>query len=284
MLNTRHSSEPSQGETPGFYFGYVMSSPTIDEIRMTFFNYDKPSQEIIRDLIFYVNGFMLPETGVTYGAPAAFAGPDTGYFSYLNTSVEVSIAYQPYVPNYGKRTFFYSRLNLGNAYPVTNPTPIVVASYPTDTYTLLPQINAYYGLQLGESDVLNTPYANAATDFLVTAAVTSLVWTPASALDVTTSVAGATGAGGHGTGTATGWTGLGPASSGVTPPSGGDGTGSDGTGGGGTGSDGTGSDGSGGSGSDGSGTDGTDPSVGPDWEPNGESGVQDDSELNTSTT
>jgi hypothetical protein len=247
-----------------------MSSPTIEEIRMTFFNYDKPSKQILSDLIFASNGFRLPSTGVTYGTPVAVPGP-SGYYSYLNTGIEVSIPYAPGVQNYGKQTFFYSRLNLGNAAPVANAVPIVVTAYPTDTYTLLPQINAYYGLQLGQDDVVNVTYADNTADFLVTAAAGSLVWTPATALDVTTVVSGATGAGGHGTGTQVGWTGLGQGSSGVAP--------SDGTSGGGSGSDGTGSGGSGsggsGSGSGGSGSDGTDPILGVEWIPNGESGVQD---------
>jgi hypothetical protein len=259
-----------------------MSTPSIEEIRMTFFNYDKPSQEILSDLIFATNGFRLPATGVTYGTPVAIAGT-AGIYSYINTGIKVSIPYAPGVPNYGEQTLFYSRLNLGNATPVTNPTPIVVASYPTDTYTLLPQINAYYGLQLGQSDVLNTSYANAAADFLVTAAAGSLVWTPATALDVTTGVSGSTGAGGQGTGTASGWTGLGPGSSG-TPASGGSGgSGSGGSGGSGGAGSGSGMPGSG-SGAGAGMSDGVDPAVEPDFEPNGESGVDDLSETDESQT
>lgn len=273
--SSRQSPEFSQGATPGFYFGYVMSTPTIEEIRMTFFNYNKPSQQILSDLIFATNGFRLPATGVTYGTPVAVPGP-AGFYSYLNTGIEVSIPYAPGVQNYGKQTFFYSRLNLGNAAPVTGATPIVVASYPTDTYTLLPQINAYYGLQLGQDDVLNTVYADNTVDFLITAAPGSLVWTPATALDVTTVVTGATGTGGHGTGTAVGWTGLGQGSSGVAPITGDGTSGSGGSGSGGSGGSGSGS----GSGSGGgtSGSDGVDPNVEPDFEPNGESGVCDLSE------
>jgi hypothetical protein len=259
-----------------------MSTPSISEMCQTFFNYDKPSEEILSDLIFAANGFRLPATGVTFGTPVAIPGP-SGYYSYLNTGVEVSIAWAPGVLNYGQKTFFYSRLNLGNATPVANPTPIVVASYPTDTYTLLPQINAYYGLQLGQGDVLNTTYATAAADFLVTAAPGSLVWTPATALDITTVVSGATGTGGNGTGTASGWTGLGPASSGVSSSSGSDGSsGSGGSGSGGSGS--SGSDGTSGSGSSSGGCDGTDPVTQVCWEPNGESGAQDFSATNGSQT
>jgi hypothetical protein len=260
-----------------------MSTPSIEEIRMTFFNYDKPSQEILSDLIFATNGFRLPSTGVTYGAPVAIPGT-AGLYSYVNSAITVSIPYAPGVQNYGEQTFFYSRLNLGNAAAVTNPTPIVVASYPTDTYTLLPQINAYYGLQLGESDVLNTTYANAAADFLVTAAPGSLVWTPATALDVTTGVSGSTGAGGQGTGTASGWTGLGPASSGTGSSSSGGGSGSGGSGGNGGAGSGSGLPGSGVGAGSGSGSDGVDPAVEPDFEPNGESGVDDLSETDESQT
>lgn len=202
---------------------------TIDEIRATFFNYDKPTEELISDLIFATNGFRLPTTGVTYGAPVVVTTGDSAP-SQLNTAVTVTIPWAPGIQNWGEQTFFYMRPTLANQIGVTGAQPIVITSYPTDTWTLLPLINAYYGLQLTTADVLNTVYPDSTGPFIMTAAPGSLIFTGSIELPI----AGYTP----------------PSSDGTTPP--GDGTtpplNSDGT-------------------------DGTEPDLGPDWEPNGESGA-----------
>lgn len=217
----------------------------IQQIRQTFFNYNKSSALIFRDLIFYTNGFWLPLTGVSYSAPVQVT-TGSGATAYLNTAITVEIDYGPGVPNYGSKTFFYGRVSLATMAPVPGAQPIVITSYPITAWELLPLINAYYGLQLTEADVLDTVYASPDGPFILTAAPGSLVFTGTLVLPIA------------------GYT---------PPPPTSDGT--DGTTGGG------GSDGTGGSGGGSTppqqttwGTDGTDP-VFPYFEPNGESGVDD---------
>jgi hypothetical protein len=242
-------------------------------MRKTFFNYNKPAQQILQDLIFAANGFMLPDTGVTYGVPVAITSPQ-GRYSTLNSAIKVSIPYQPGAQYWGEKTFFYSRMDLANITAACNAMPIVVASYPTDTYTLLPQINAYYALQLSQADVENTVYENSAQSFIMTAQTTSLIFIDA--VNFTASVSGATGITSDGTGS-DGSSGSGGSSDGS---SGSDGSGSgssdgssSGSGSSGSGSDGTSGQGDGGE-SSGTPTDGTSPDLGPIWCPDGESGAQ----------
>ncbi len=247
----------------------MIMRPSIELMNMARFKYNKPASQILNDLIFAANGFMLPPTGVTYGTPVAIPSP-VGHYSYLNTAVSVSIPYVPGVQNWGEKTFFYSRLNLANMVAVPNAVPITVASYPTDTYTLLPQINAYYGLQLTAADVADVVYEDAAQSFILTALPGSLI--VIDALNFTGSVTGAVGITSDGTGTDSGWWGgagvlvaasIGQALAQFTNANGGwvaTGPSSGGS--------------SGGAGSGSAQSDGTWPDVGPDWEPDGESGAE----------
>jgi hypothetical protein len=246
-----------------------------------FFNYNKPAVDILRDLIYASNGFMLPATGVLYGTPIAVTPLVADRYqrdSIVKVTMDPALPYQPWK---GHRTFLYKRLNLGDVMPVAaSSTPLSIASYPTNTYTLLALINEYYNMKLTQADVLNTTYTSIAGPFLITAAPGSLAFESSSSLSVTGYTQPPPSSGSDGSGS----DGSGSGGSG-SDGSGSGGSGSDGTGSDGSGSDGSGSDGSGGSGSDGSGgsgggssgagTDGVDPTLGPDWEPNGESGAQD---------
>jgi hypothetical protein len=268
----------------------VIATKNQGETMLGFFNYNKPSVDILRDLIYASNGFMLPASGVLYDTPLAVTPLVADRYqrdSVIKVQMDPTVPYQQWR---GHRTFLYKRLNFADLIPNVpwnvTPTPIPITTYPTNVYALLPQINAYYGLQLTEADVLNTSFASSAATFQMTAAPGSVSWEGTTYLPIQgytppTSGSGSGGSGSDGTGgTGSGGTGGSDGSSG-SGGSGSDGTGSDGTGGSGSGSDGTGGSGSG---SGGAGTDGTDPAVGPDWEPNGESGVQDDSQLDTDTT
>jgi hypothetical protein len=125
------------------------------------YDYNKSSQDIIRDLIYSSNGFMLPATGVLYGIPSAIT-PLVADRYQRDTLIQLSM--DPSIPSKlfrGSRSFLYKRIDLAQLIPVAaTPVPIQVASFPTDTYTLLAQINAYYGLKLSYADVQNITYTS----------------------------------------------------------------------------------------------------------------------------
>jgi hypothetical protein len=254
----------------------------------TFFNYNKPAVDILRDLIYATNGFMLPATGVLYGTPLVVTPLVADPYqrdTVIEVSMDPSVPYQPWT---GHRTVLYKRLSLANMVLPMGVTPIQVAALPTTTYAMLAVINAYFGLQLSEADVQNTTYTEA-NAFLLSAAPGSLAFE--GSLDITTavSVAGASpasdGISSTGSDGSSGSGSSGSSGSGSDGSSGsGSGSGSSGSGSGSSGS-GSGSDGSGsGSGSSGAGTDGTDPVLGPDWEPDGESGAEAVGSTGTSTS
>lgn len=150
---------------------------------MTFFNYNKPTEELLSDLIFATNGFRLPTTGVTYGTPVSTI-TSTSAASQPNTSITVSIAWTQGIQNWGEQTFYYMRPTLANQIGVAGAQPIAINSYPIDAWTLLPQINAYYGLQLTQADVLDTFYTSSAGPFILTAAPDSLIFTGSISLPI----------------------------------------------------------------------------------------------------
>jgi hypothetical protein len=124
-------------------------------------DYSKKPQDIIRDLIYASNGFMLPATGVLYGVPTSTT-PLVADAYQRDTFVQLSIDPNAYPRRYrGSRTFLYKRIDLGTLNALTSASPtILVTSLPTDSYTLLSQINACYGLQLSQADVQNITYGS----------------------------------------------------------------------------------------------------------------------------
>jgi hypothetical protein len=139
-------------------------------------DYSKKSQDIIRDLIYASNGFMLPATGVLFGNPTSTT-PLVADAYQRDTFVRLSMDPNVFPRRYrGSRTFLYKRIDLSTLKAsASTPTPIQVISLPTDTYTLLNQINAYYGLQLAQADVQNITYGSV-NGAVLAADVTSLAF------------------------------------------------------------------------------------------------------------
>jgi hypothetical protein len=187
---------------------------------MSYFNYNKPAEQILRDLIFATNGFLVPPQGILFGNPIAQT-PLTGDRYQRDTVITIEAdPAMPWQQLTGTQTLLYKRVNLADFLPAANASggtvvPIPITAYPTDIWTLLPLINAYYGLQLTQADVLNTPIPAPVWPITMTANPAS----PAFSGSVVLNIAGVT----------------------PPPPPTSDGTSGDGTSGGGTG--GTGGDG-----------------------------------------
>lgn len=192
---------------------------------MNYFNFNKPAEQILRDLIFATNGFLVPAEGVLFGTPVAVT-PLLGDRQQRNTTITIEMdASMPWQNLTGLQTLMYKRPSLADFVPVQSPVmPIVIASYPVTIWELLPQINAYYGLQLTEADVLNTEYDAPVYPIVMYAAPGSVAFTGSVVLNVQGVIApvpptsdGTSGTGSDGTTTTPPTT---PTSDGTTPPTG----------------------------------------------------------------
>ncbi|WP_144106744.1 hypothetical protein [Paraburkholderia sp. BCC1886] len=146
---------------------------------------NKSAQDLLRDRIFHSNGFLVPKTGMLYGVPKAVTPLPADVYerdTVIRVSVDPTVPFQRYR---GEKCFLYKRTDLSTLTAVSStPTPIAVASYPTTTYALLVQINAYYGLQLTEDDVQDITYASSLSPIMA-ATTTSLNYTGNLTLNLT---------------------------------------------------------------------------------------------------
>ncbi|MBB5409269.1 hypothetical protein HDG34_003210 [Paraburkholderia sp. HC6.4b] len=119
--------------------------------------YHRTSPQILRDLVYFTSGFLLPEQGVIYGKPVA-KKPVHGDTIKRDTVIEIGIERGGACSQRirGRRSFWYRRIDLGLLDPPeAGHEPIPITAYPFDTYNILPAINEYYGLKLGQNDVEN---------------------------------------------------------------------------------------------------------------------------------
>lgn len=138
------------------------------------FRYKKPSEEIIRDLIWFSNGFRVPNDVVTFGNPVSFT-PYPGDSIRRDTRVTLTgkITNTRYFQ--GSTTVFYRRLTFQELTVLDNK-PIVVTNFPFTTWQILDQLNERYGIMLEKSDVFNIVYETMEGPFKVVARPESLVW------------------------------------------------------------------------------------------------------------
>jgi hypothetical protein len=118
------------------------------------YDLNKAAKDILLDLIFFSNGIRFNEAEVEFGSPQALdATADTP--GDPNTFIPIS------VPDTAKRYqgdtgFMYRRVGLDEITPVG--TGINVPVFPITTYELLPSLNAYYGTQWTQADLVNYTY------------------------------------------------------------------------------------------------------------------------------
>lgn len=137
--------------------------------------YKKPSEEIVRDLIWYSCGLRLPPEMITFGKPEPFE-PYPNDPIHRNTVVRTSGIIKKTRYFKGSQIIRYCRLNLNE---VANHQPnrtIVIDRYPFTTYDILDQVNEIWGLMLSREDVIDTLYESHQADFVIRASPDSLVW------------------------------------------------------------------------------------------------------------
>lgn len=137
------------------------------------FDLNKPAKDILLDLIFFTNGIRFNDDEVDFGTPQALdATPDNP--GDPNTFVPVFVPDTVDDRYEGNTGFMYRRLSLAEITPVG--TAIVVPSFPTTTYELLPALNAFYGTQWTTDDLVNYTYMAAVNPMTITFKPGSLVY------------------------------------------------------------------------------------------------------------
>jgi hypothetical protein len=128
------------------------------------YDLNKPAKDILLDLIFFTNGIRFNDDEVDFGIPQALdATPDNP--GDPNTFIPIFVPDTVDDRYEGNTGFIYRRLSLAEIMPVG--TAIVVSSFPTTTYDLLPALNAFYGTQWTTADLVNIPYADAASVMII---------------------------------------------------------------------------------------------------------------------
>jgi hypothetical protein len=135
----------------------------------TFSIYHRTSRQILRDLVYFTSGFLIPERGVIYGNPVArrpLHGDLVQRDTVIQISTETAGAHRPRIR--GSKAFWYRRIDLASIVPLHSHAPApTITGYPVDTYSLLPAINEYYGLKLTQNDVERQAYGPAEVAYLV---------------------------------------------------------------------------------------------------------------------
>ena len=139
------------------------------------YNFDRPETEIVCDLIYVANKYVIAPASVTFGDPKVQdprpdieEDPNT----FIKATVKSNYDYRLTPANTG---FLYTRLPLG-AMRVRDDTVIIPPSIPFKTHDILPQINRQLGTRLTTKDVENTEYTTLDDDFRLTAKPLSKVW------------------------------------------------------------------------------------------------------------
>jgi hypothetical protein len=141
----------------------------------------KPSEQLVRDAVYNTNGFRLPREAV-FGLPAVWQAPPDD-ISGRDTTVVVSMPTTSCSRDTGARQLLYQRLDLSQLQPVAGA-QIVVKAVPFTLYSLLDQINTYYGVKLDQTDVIDQTFNTVTGPFNLAAQPTSLAWKNQVALPV----------------------------------------------------------------------------------------------------
>lgn len=138
-------------------------------------DYNKPSAELVYDLIVYANGTAVPQSDLVFGLPEAFA-PYASDPLRRDTRVTVSAMLYPFARQRGKVVLTYRRLALEQFIPEFEDVLIEVPTLPFTAHQVLPMINARYGLSLSEMDIEDAAYTEAAATYPIRARAESLAW------------------------------------------------------------------------------------------------------------
>jgi hypothetical protein len=148
--------------------------------RMTM-RYRKPSEQIVRDLIFYTLGYVLPpEAAFTQLEAYEPVAEDP---LKRDTKVLVYIPDHVYSRSHGARWIKYRRLDLG-LLEKQGQGQLTAHTFPFSTYDILDQINLLYNIDLSHDDVQDVAYVDSTQPYKLIAKPGSLAWQNTLVLDV----------------------------------------------------------------------------------------------------
>lgn len=140
------------------------------------YDFDRPEDEILCDLVYVTNKYKLPPPMVVFGTPQELdQRPDIedDPNAYIPAKVNPKFDFR-LVPR--ETGFLYHRIPLA-ALRVVDDSVITPLAIPFKTYDILDAINQQLGVQLTENDLENTEYTTMDDDFIITAKPTSKIWT-----------------------------------------------------------------------------------------------------------
>lgn len=144
-------------------------------------NFKQVNAKILLDLINASNTTALPETAITLAAPTAAAEDPTGLITTVVATAATGSGYS------GTQEFTYNRVDLG--FMAVNEPDLVIETEETTIHALIPQLNATFGIQLTETDIVDGPVPelepDVITQVVITATPGSLVWAKTVSLDLT---------------------------------------------------------------------------------------------------
>ncbi|BCM95213.1 hypothetical protein [Burkholderia phage FLC6] len=140
------------------------------------YDFDRPEDEILCDLVYVSNKYKLPPPMVVFGTPQELdQRPDIedDPNAYIPAKINPKFDHRMF-PN--ETGFLYHRIPLA-ALRVVDNSIIQPLAIPFKTYDILDQINQQLGVRLTENDLENTEYTTMDDDFVITAKPTSKIWT-----------------------------------------------------------------------------------------------------------
>lgn len=137
-------------------------------------DFNRPSEAIALDLIYVANGFKFPLAQAKFGIPRMLdQRPDI--LTDENTFVPADVAAEVDDRFPGETGFLYTRLDL-SVLPDAAGVELTPVQYPFRVSEVLFQINAAWGTQLTERDILDELIVSPVLEWTIKAAPTSLVW------------------------------------------------------------------------------------------------------------
>jgi len=144
----------------------------MDTVFLPPYSLNKPSEEIVRELIYFTNGVRFGKEDVSFGAPKVV---EMVPYDGVLRNTQLSVFGNKQYGYSNERVIYYGRLSLASLV-AKSANPIIIRRMPCYTYDILDQINFHYGVQLSEEDVQNVYYASVAGPFPLIAKPDSLVW------------------------------------------------------------------------------------------------------------
>lgn len=146
---------------------------------MAYATFNKPSSEIVLDLIYFANGVRFTKEEVLFGQLTSFEPLEIDPYQ-RNTKVDLTGQGRMS----GSFTSTYRRLELEKQKPISD-LPILVSDIPVNAHALLELVNYKYGLGLEPVDIIDDLFEDFTQPLSFRATPESLAWTGTLSVEIT---------------------------------------------------------------------------------------------------